>query len=316
MSAESELDLAFIEAGGQLKTLKQRVSSLESWSQSTSIDAVVPSNPVAGSVSLLAKGRANSDRLATVDQFGRQSSYESSFSSNWHAIWQAMFNTSTASFFGMPALTTVGTLGNITIGTGFKNRQPQVTFFTAATAGAMAEARNTSASVYGGNGVVTDGGGFLFSADFGVNDSAPVSGARHFIGLTPPNVATNVEPNTLVNALGFAQLSTDATQWYFIGSGSAAQAAQPVGTSLGAPTSTTDWWRIVIYAPGSLNATYYVQLINLRTGVVSSVFTAQGGGTTSPAATVALAFKLWRTNNTTAAIISASLGRIYFERDQ
>jgi hypothetical protein len=34
---------------------------------------------------------------------------------------------------------------------------------------------------------------------------------------------TNVEPSTLLNAMGFGQLSTDATQWYFFYGGSIAQ---------------------------------------------------------------------------------------------
>jgi hypothetical protein len=44
-----------------------------------------------------------------------------------------------------------------------------------------------------------------------------------FIGMNG-NVSspTNVEPSTLLNAMGFGQLSTDATQWYFYG-GSIAQ---------------------------------------------------------------------------------------------
>ena len=56
-------------------------------------------------------------------------------------------------------------------------------------------------------------GGFFYSCRFAFTDAATVSGARAFVGMSSStSTATNVEPSTLTNSIGVAQLSTDSTQ--------------------------------------------------------------------------------------------------------
>jgi hypothetical protein len=63
------------------------------------------------------------------------------------------------------------------------------------------------------------------------------------------NVAspTNVEPNTLLNAMGFGQLS-DSTQWYFFLWRIYCTNCYSIDFALGAPTLTNTAWDIVLFA--------------------------------------------------------------------
>ena len=128
--------------------------------------------------------------------------------------------------------------------------------------------------------------------------------------------ATNVEPSSLLNAIGIAQLSTDATQWHLIASGSSAQVAQPLGTALGAPgTLTADAYQLVVYAPAIPANTFYVRARNLRTGVESATFTLTGTAAQIPQSTTLLAPKIWRTNNATALTPAFDIVHVYTETE-
>jgi hypothetical protein len=127
---------------------------------------------------------------------------------------------------------------------------------------------------------------------------------------------TNVEPNTLTNSVGVAQLSTDATQWYLVYGGSAAQTAIALGTTLGSPNLTTTAYELALFAPPSLNGTVGYEVTNLNSGViVSGTLTPGTPGTQTPLSTTLLAPRIWRTNNATAAAVAFDNCSIYIETD-
>jgi hypothetical protein len=187
---------------------------------------------------------------------------------------------------------------------------------SASTAGSLSSIYWASASAQYTIGNGAGLGGFLAIFRFGVSDAATVSGARMFVGMsTNVSAPTNVEPNTLTNTFGLAQLSTDATQWYMVQGGSTAQTAIALGTGLGAPTVVTVPMELALYAsPSNGNVGYTVT--NLGTGVsVSGTLTAATAGTQLPLNTAYLAPRLYRTNNATALAVGLDLGSVYLETD-
>jgi hypothetical protein len=127
--------------------------------------------------------------------------------------------------------------------------------------------------------------------------------------------AWNVEVNTLLNQVGVCQLSSDATQWYWMVSGSGAQAAVACGTALGAPAgNSTTAWELAIFAPNGVANTYYLQLTNITTGA-NITRTVTGAAAVCPQSTTLLGWTAWATNNTTALSVSIDLCSLYFETD-
>jgi hypothetical protein len=126
---------------------------------------------------------------------------------------------------------------------------------------------------------------------------------------------SNVESNTLTNSIGIGQLSTDATQWYWIQGGSSAQSAMAIGASIGAPAgNSTTVWELAIYCPNNIANTYYLLLTNVTTGVTAST-TMSGTSAQIPLSTTLLAHRHWICNNATALAVSMDLCSLYIETD-
>jgi hypothetical protein len=172
-----------------------------------------------------------------------------------------------------------------------------------------------SAAVSTGDAATYPLGGFHFIQRFNISDAATVSGARMFIGLQASTTApTNVEPSTLVNCVGIAQLSTDATQLYLVYGGTAAQTAIALGAT-NFPISTTTPYEIAVWAPQGQALTMYYQVTNLATGA-SVTGTLTGTAAQIPANTVGLCWHTWRTNNATALAVGVDVHSVYIETDQ
>ena len=197
--------------------------------------------------------------------------------------------------------------------TNILTRTTRVSYVSAATAGSLASLRVPSAFITTGSGTL---GGFTMGIRFAVPD-AGVVGGRMFVGVSSSTgAATNVEPSTLLNSFGVAQLSTDATQWYFVYGGSAAQTAVALGTGLGAPTLTNTVWDLVLFSPVNQNGVIGYQLTNLSSGVtVRNTITPGTPGTQTPASTTALTVQTWRTNNATASAVAIDFVSQYIETD-
>lgn len=156
----------------------------------------------------------------------------------------------------------------------------------------------------------------LFSAiRFNVADAAAVTGARMFVGMQTGSTApTNVEPNTLTNCYGFAQLSTDNTQFYFVYGGSTAQTAIALGTSVGAPTSTTTLYDAYFHARlVGANVVIGYTLLNKNTGVEVSGSVSGSTATVLPVGLATGALRAWRSNNATALAVAIDVAHFYSE---
>ena len=275
-----------------------------------------PSTP-ADTITVFCRENANRTFPAYVNPTGVASSFQSLLARNKIACWNAGGSSATApGIFGFPALSASGTATQIVpSSTSLASRMRRLGYPSAATAGSISGARQTQVHNSCGSGT-QDGSGFYVVQRWVESDPAPVSGKRSFLGFTSSvAVPTNVEPSTLTNAIGIAQLSTDSTQWYWIQGGTTAQTAVAMGTGLGAPGgNSTTAWELSIYSPSTVANTYYLQMTNLTTGATLQT-TMTGDVTQVPQSSTMLAWRHWGCNNTTAAVTSMDISTIYIESE-
>lgn len=283
------------------------------------IHASTPSAPAADNVRLFSRKVAGRVLPTIIGPTGLDASLQTFFGRDKIGIWSPGGNATTVpAIFGYPAGTvlsnggTTATARNVAT-TNILTRARRLGFVSTATAGIFGGFRTGVAqwTVGTGGGL----GGFFTVIRFGTADAATVSGARAFIGMSSSTAApTNVEPSTLTNVIGIAQLSTDATQWYLVYGGSAAQTPIALGTSLGAPTLTNTIFELALFSSPNENGVVYYQVTNLGSGVsVSGTLGPGTAGTTLPANTTLLNHQIWRTNNATALAVGIDIVSIYIE---
>lgn len=274
-----------------------------------------PAAPASGAT-LYADTRTQRRMLAGVGAAGPRTVLQPSLARGQAALWLPPGNAATVpGVIGMAAPTALGTATARTITTtSLATRLKRLGYVSAATAGSLAGLRQAAAQYSCGSGSLLDGAGLYLVERWVESDAAAVSGKRSFAGVASSvGAPTNVEPSTLTNAIGVAQLSTDATQWYWVGAGSAAQSAVAVGTAVGAPSgASTTAWELVIWAPPNVANTYYCTLTNLTTGV-SATKTYSGGATLVPQSSTLLAWRHWVTNNATALATAVDIASVSIE---
>ncbi len=302
-----------------------------SWNAAHTIDtdgitipanASAPASPAADNVTLFCTEIANRAMPAFVGPSGLDTALQPLLARNKMAIWSVPGNATTVpGVFGMGALTIVSNAGTTMTSrnvatTNVLTRMKRAAVVSTSTAGTLGSLRNPQAQYTTGTG--SGLGGFHFVARFATSDASTVSGARAFIGMSSnTGAATNVEPSTLINSVGVAQLSTDATQWYIVYGGSTAQTAIALGTGLGAPTLTNTAFELSLFCPPSANGVVHYEMLNIGSGVkVVGTLTPGTPGVQTPASTTLLTNQMWRTNNGTGAVVGLDVCSIYIETDQ
>lgn len=279
--------------------------------------ATSPLTPASNVYSLFSRSVAGRGFVAGQDQYGTTTSYQPILGRNKVGYWNPPGNATTVpGVFGIPALAANGTATARTItAASLPTRMRRIGYPSSTTAGTFAGARLGVAMVSAGSGS-SDGSGFTLIERWVESDPAAVSGRRAFHGMTATTGAfANNEVSGLLNLVGIGQLSTDATQWYWIGSGSTAQTPIAIGTGIGAPGgSSTTAWELAIHAPNGVANTFNLQLTNLVTGVVATK-TFSGSASLVPQSTQLLSWNAWATNNATAAAVGIDICSLYLETD-
>lgn len=279
--------------------------------------ATIPAAPAAGILSVFVKNIGGRLMLSQVGPSGLDSAFQPHLGGDRAAWWQPLGNSTTVPITtGIAAATVQGTTTARNVATtNILTRVRRLGHVSAATAGSLAGIYFPLAQYAIGDG--TGLGGFTYRFRFSNSDAAAVTGARTFVGMSSSiAAATNVEANTLTNSFGIAQLSTDATQWYIVYGGSAAQTAIALGTTLGAPTLVNTIFEIALFAYPNLNNQVGYTVINLGSGVSVSGTLTGTAGTVLPASTTFLAPRAWRCNNATALAVGIDLSSLYLETDQ
>ena len=300
------------------------------WNENHVIDSEVvipvvsaPATPAAGTFALYGSNRGNTRTMPTiVGPGGMNYTLQPAMFTQKIGMWQPPGNATTVpAVDGIAAWTAVGTATARNVATtNLMTRMRRLGYVSAATAGSLTSLRTAAAQFTTGDGANL--GGFFASYRFNFSDAAAVSGVRAFVGMTATTTApTNVEPNTLVNSIGLAQLSTDSTQLYIVYGGSAAQTAIALGTgfppyngTVGVTTGVP--YDFVIWCPPNGNGVINWQLLRLDTNTVTGgTITPSVVGTQTPASTTLLNPVLWRCNNATALAVGLDLTHFYIETD-
>jgi len=272
--------------------------------------------PSSGNVGIFGRVVANRQMIGQIGPTGLSTALQPFLARNKIGYWAPPGNATTVpGVFGFTAPTVVGTATARNVATtNLATRMRRLGFVSSATAGSLAEARVAAAQFSCGSGS-NDGSGFFYVIRWVPSDAATVSGERNFVGLTNSTAAaTNVEPSTLTNAIGVAQLSTDATQLYIVYGGSAAQTAIALGTNFPGATISTTAFELAIFAPSSVSNTYYYQVTNISTGNIATG-TLTGNSTQVPQNATLLAPRAWACNNATALAVGFDICSIYVETD-
>ncbi len=273
-----------------------------------------PATPSLG-LDVYAKTIATRAFIATKDQNGLVGSLQPLMARNKVGFWNPAGNSVSApGVFGFPAFTTTGTVTARSVATtNLANRLRRIGYVSTAVAGNFAETRVAVAQYSIGTG--TGVGGFTMIARFVPSDAAAVAGERFFLGLTSTTIAaTNVEPTTLTNSIGIAQIST-STNLFLVYGGSVPQTPIDLGANFPAAGLSTDAYELSLFSSPNASTTIGYEVTRINTGDTVSGTLTGAGGTAIPLSTTLLTFKAWKTNNATAAAAAFDLSSIYLETD-
>lgn len=276
-----------------------------------------PITPTDG-VKLFNKKIANRSFAAGVGSSGMDYIYQPSMWRQKIFHWSAVGGNGIITNIGSEGFTAVGTATsrNVTTNNLF-TRVRRLGYVSAATAGSLSGiyGNNNRFSTGTGNGL----GGFFYSCRFGVSDATSVSGARMFVGVCNSTVApTNVEPSSILNQIGVAQLSTSSTQLYLVCNGTVAQTPIALGTDF--PPKSADGVTEGIFYDFSIFASPYdntkINYCLEKVGTsIRTVGTVTGDSTKIPTSNVFMQHRAWRTNNATALAVGLDISTVYIETD-
>lgn len=291
--------------------------SVTRWNEDHVIDAEVnlplvasPATPATDTLNVFAQKIGGRMILSQAGPSGLATAFQPNLGGNKVALWMPPGgNVTVPGVFGMGTLTVIGTatLRNIAT-TNLLTRMTRLGYVSAATGGSLSGIREPFTKYTVGAGAPL--GGFFARYRFGVSDAATVAGARMFVGLGNSIVAPiNVEPSTLTNAVGVAQLSS-SNNLHIVWGGASANAPIDLGSLFPANTLSADAYELSLFAPAAGGAIHY-QVTRLNTGD-----TASGSLTTGlPTGTTLIGHQLWRTNNATALAVGLDVCGIYIETD-
>lgn len=203
---------------------------------------------------------------------------------------------------GFDAATLTGTSASARTlaSTSLRESIPYVGYESSAVAGNSAQVHHLRTWCYLGN--AAGRGGFNFAQRFCMENTLNPSPAnmRSFFGLFTPGTIGNVEPDTILNMIGFGSKAGDANLSFMHNDGSGSATMVALGANF--PARATDNVYEMLLQSVANSGTITYSITDLATGNVST------GSTSSdlPANTVFLTNVMWVNNGVTAA--KASFG--------
>ena len=297
--------LIYSESGGV------QVSSAESSTLATLTlpDTQNPVTPGADYGTIFIKKIGGRMMAAQIGPSGLDTTLQANLGGNKVALWMPPGGSVTVpGVFGMAAMTATGTATARAIATtNLLTRMTRLGYVSAATAGALAGAREAVAKFTTGAGPGL--GGFFARYRFGISDAATVASARMFVGLDALTTApTNIDPSTKVNCVGVGQIAASNNLQIIYGN---ATAKTPIDLGANFPANTnTDAYELNLFSPPAGGVHWHVRRLNTpfeATGFLSSA--------EAPIATQLLCHQLWRCNNATALAVGLDVCGIYIETD-
>lgn len=250
-------------------------------------------------VTLFTKSNLGRRMLGQQDVSGDSYRYQPSVYDYTERYMQALGgNTATVYNLGITSAVT-GSSASVALGTGSYFAQVnRLAINAAASSGASATNRSNGLIVYRGN--ASGRGGFHFMSRGGVGSAASNATLRWWTGLYGTNSTIgNVEPDTLVNMVGFGINAGETTVHFYTNDGSGTASRTDLGASFPANTLSTDMYTFEIWcAPNA--STIYWRALRENTGDVTS------GSVSSdlPSNTVFMHPQIWINTGTTATAVS------------
>ena len=288
-----------------------QVSSAESSTLATLTlpDTQTPVTPGADYGTIFMKKIAGRMMAAQIGPSGLDTALQANLGGNKVALWMPPGGSITVpGIFGMAALTATGAATVRTVATtNLLTRMTRLGYVSAATAGALAGAREAVAKFTTGAGPGL--GGFFARYRFGVSDAVTVVGARMFVGLDALTAApTNTDPSAKVNCIGVGQIAASNNLNIVYGN---ATAKTPIDLGVSFPANTnTDAYELNLFSPPAGGVHWHVRRLNTAfeaTGFLSSAEV--------PIATQLLCHQLWRCNNVVSFAVGLDVCGIYIETD-
>ena len=285
------------------------------------LDSITPTLPEPGSVTLYGKTLASRVFPAFVGPSGMDVATQPALWRQKVARWNPPGSATTVpGVDGMNAPTSVGTVtARAVASTNLFTRTKRLGYVSASNAGSRCGHYSTVGQFTTGDG--NGLGGFFYSCRFGFSDTNTITGTRAFVGMTATTTApSNVDPATLLNSMGVAQLSSSTSQLYFVYGGTSAQTAIPLGTNFppmvasGATQGIA--YDLTIFCPPNSNGVINYRLERIGTSYIAEgTITPSVYGTHTPNNTILLGHRAWRTNNYTSGIVAIDILGVYIETD-
>jgi hypothetical protein len=286
---------------------------------------LVDPQPIAGTLQLYAKNIGGRMMLKHLGPSGVDTPLQPFLGMNRCAMVQAISGIATLQYFGMPALTAVGTLTLAT--SAITNRyagmqKADVLVGTAAT-NALASLRGAQALYFLGNAAGM--GGFFFVMRGGPATGCTNTASNFFMGIGPTTAPTAAEPSTVSQMIGIGYDGAD-TQLTFMckNSGTVVKTALnttnfpvasfPLSANKAVPTTDrTDMYELVLFAaPNSPIINW--RATDLITGAQWSG-SVTAGTNAGPAVNTALYPLIKSSSMATSSIIGVTLASLYIETD-
>lgn len=211
-------------------------------------------------------------------------------------------SSTTVSIEGFAAATLTGATASARTlaSTSLRESIPYVGYESAASAGSSAQVHHASTWCYLGN--ATGRGGFTLAMRICMENGVNASPAnmRSFFGLFTPGTIGNVEPDTIVNMIGFGSKAGDANFSFMHNDGSGSATMVPLGSNF--PVIGSDNVYEILIQSAANSGVVSWQITDVGTGNVASNSTSSD----IPSNTTFLTWVAWVNNGSTAA--KASFG--------
>ena len=304
---------ATIEVSGEAQTVEVSTNSTlggpaGSVSGQVDLSTTAPTPPANGNVTLFLRTIAGRHIPAFIGPSGLDTVIQPMLARNKIGRYTPAGG-STISSDGLinPSTTTVG-VRNPSMANLF-TRTRRCGFSTTTTAGNIAFIRHNSSAFSIGNG--SGLGGFFHVSRFGISALGDNT-TRGFFGMATAGAPANVEPTSLLNAVGIGTIAGGSTM-RFICNGSQAQTAIDLGENFPSNTSNIDVYELALFSAPMISDTISWQVTRLNTGHVAQG-TVTGDSTQLPYGMIC-AGTFWITNNTAAAVSAFDLVSLYIETD-
>lgn len=283
--------------------------------ESIDLTSATATTPAAGTVRMFRNDQGGRQMLAFMGPEGANAPVQPFMANRKYGFWNPSGNSSSSpGIVGFAVLTALGTATTRNFfSTNFITRLRRIGYVSAASAGSFAGHYSLVRQFTIGTG--TQGlGGFHYVCRFVPSDAANVAGARMFVGMREAVAApTNVEPDTLTDLIGVAQLST-SNNLHLVYGGSATQTAIDLGASFPANGASTAAYELQLFAPSGAQTVGWM-VTRLDTGDTVSGILSGTVGTAIPLGTTGLNHAAWRCNNATALACGLDIVQVYIETD-